>query len=285
MAVPAMAAKRTPTALTSLPEQLDAAHARVTELEAGEAAAVQTSDEAFAAWLRQKRLADGEVARLVGAVAAAEREVEAEKAKARRAEYNGEYKSAALLNKEVEDMLRVAVPRAWGVIEQYIEKAALAEIRTAAVIRAMPADYEPEEWIGDPDRTVRCGPPQNYEVISDRVVRLWVDPVNGDVFSNQDQGPRTRSAVKKAFHETTYRPMRPVNEPLKFYQALRMPRLDAVGDQFLYDGSSVRSPYDALAGVQRARNRPAASERPILTKLEPVERPDVTSSPPPLTDS
>lgn len=270
MAVTAMAKPRTPVTSASVQADLEAARARVVKLEQAEGAALETSDEAFAAWLRQKRLADAEVARLEQEIAKVEREAEAQEDRARLAEYGARYEAAAARNREIEKRLREDVPQAWAVIAQWIEDAAVAELESVEVLREMPREYDPKIWIGDPDRSVRCGPPMDEEVISDEVVGKWVDPATGGIFADQ---PKVRRAVKKFFREVKYLAARPIDEPLPFYRALRMPRLDAVGDHFLYDGSRVHGPHEALAAVRKSRSRPAPSARPVLTKLEPIDRP------------
>lgn len=276
--------KRSPASPASLQAELDAARRRQAELEAGEAAAEQESDEAFAAWLRQKRLADREVSRLVEAKAQAERDADAEKAKARLAEYDARYQARAAGNSDVERMLKDDLRAACSTILRVMEAAALAEIETAAVIHAMPRDYEPTVWIGDPDRTVRCRPPEMEEIVSDKVIELWVDPDTGHIFADQDQ--KSHRAVKKAFREVKYHIFRPAGETPKFFRGLRIPRLDAFGDDCFFDGSKLHDAHDVLAAIREVRNRPGPRPRPVITELKPVEKAAVVAVddlPPPIS--
>lgn len=272
-----MAKSRT---LAAAHSDLDAARTRLVEIEQAESAALQKSDEAYASWLRQKRLAEAELARLEQEVGKAAAEAEAEEARARLAEYDARYKAAAARNREVEKRLREDVPKAWAIIAQFIEDAALAEIETAEVLREMPREYDPKIWIGDPDRSIRCGPPMDEEIVSEELVARWVDPKTGSIFADE---PKASRAIKRPFREVNYRPFRPVDEPLPFYRGIRMPRLDAVGDHFLYDGTALRSPHQALAAIRASRNRPRPQARPVLTKLEPIDPPAAAFAlPPPL---
>lgn len=94
--------------------------------------------------------------------------------------------------------------------------------------------------------------------------------VAGAIFADQ---PKTSRAVRKPFREVRYLEARPTDEPLPFYRALRMPRLDAVGNHFLFDGLRMNGPYEALAAIRASRNRPQAAARPVLSSIKPIDKP------------
>jgi hypothetical protein len=250
---------------------------------AGQEAVSLESDEAYGAWSRRKRLAEKEVTRLLALVSTIEADIAAERAYAVRAAYTARYNAAAARNREVVELYRTELPKAWAVIADVLEKAALAQIETEAVIKEMPADYTPRTWIGDPDRSVRCRPPVEEEIVSERIVELWVDLKTGNTFADQS-APPTVSSIKKQFKEVTYRPFRPSGDVPPFYRDLKFPRLDATGSTSLFDGGRLRGPYDVIEALRKSRQR-SRSDVPCITKIEPItaeKRPlaTVDNSPP-----
>lgn len=264
-------AKGTPTnlqaALSTTRDDLAVARGQV-EVLAGQEAVSLESDEAYGAWSRKKRLAEKEVGRLVALVANVEADIEAERANATRAAYEGRYNAAAARNREVVDLYRTELPKAWAIIANLLEKAALAQMETEAVIKEMPADYTPRTWIGDPDRSVRCRPPVEEEIVRERIIELWVDPKTGNTFADQSAPPSVTS-IKKQFREVTYRPFRPAGDVAPFYRDLKFPRLDATGSTSLFDGGRLRGPYDVIEALRKSRQR-SKSDVPYFTKIEPL---------------
>lgn len=149
----------------------------------------------------------------------------------------------------IEDGLyRTVLPRAWEMIADVMRQAALAQIETEAVQNAMPADFEPNGWIGDPDRAVRCRPSVQPQTISEETVELWVDSETGNRFANQAAPPKTRTAIKRRFRQTVFQPMRPAGDAAPFFRGLVFPRIGNAGGH-LFDGSKLQSPRDVLVAL------------------------------------
>lgn len=265
-------AKNAPTDLQALLSatriDIDATRGRIEALAGREAASLDESDEAYGGWLRAKRLEEKEYARLLALASKTEADIAAERANAARAAYAAWYNTAAALNREVDKLYQTELTKAWGIVSNVLERAALAQIETEAVLKAMPADFIPRTWIGDPDQSVRCRAAVAEEIVSERIVDLWVDPATGATFANQDAPPSVAS-IKKRFREVTYRPFRPAGDVPPFYRDLKFPRLDAVGSSILFDGARLSGPHEVLEALRKGRQR-AKVDAPILTKIEPL---------------
>ncbi|MDP2359017.1 MAG: hypothetical protein Q8M31_23570 [Beijerinckiaceae bacterium] len=262
-------------ALAGARSELDAAHHMVEVHASREGSCLEESDEAYGAWFRQKRLYEKEVARLNALVSKFEADIATEEANAMRAAYAVRYNAAAARNREIVERYRAELPKAWAIIANLLEAAALAQIETEAVIKAMPADYTPRTWIGDPDRTVRCRPPIDDEIVSEQIVELWADPKTGNTFANRSAPPSVTS-VKRQFKEVTYRPFQPAGDVPPFYRDLKVPRLDAIGSRVLFDGAKLRGPYDVLEALRQSRQR-SEKAAPYLTRIEPLT-PEIRAS-------
>ncbi|RJF69596.1 hypothetical protein D4Q52_19770 [Rhodopseudomonas palustris] len=226
------------------------------------------SDEAYLSWTRKKRVAEQDARHADELVASLEVEVEAARRAEERSAFTARFAAAAAQNEKVVELYRTVLPRAWEMIADVLRQAALAQIETDAVLRAMPADFEPDQWIGDPDRTVRCRPAISEATISEEVVDLWVDRETGGVFADQETPPRSRTAHKRPFRRIAYQPFRPASDAAPFFRDLIFPRLGNTGGH-LFDGRELRSARDVLAELAKPMVLEEITLRP-LTKIEPI---------------
>ena len=99
----------------------------------------------------------------------------------------------------------------------------MAELETESVRRAMPENFHPTRWLGDPDRSVRCRPPSLERILNEKTVELWVDQATGAIFADQTSAPKDRRAIKRKFKEVSYTPFRPSGDAAPFYRELTWP--------------------------------------------------------------
>lgn len=107
------------------------------------------------------------------------------------AAFEARYNAAADRNDQVMELFRTQLPEAWRIIAHVLEQAALAEIETESVRRAMPENFHPTRWLGDPDRSVRCRPPSPEKILDEKTVELWGDQATGAIFADQTSAPMT----------------------------------------------------------------------------------------------
>ncbi len=249
---------------------LDAARLRVQEVAAQKLVALQQSDSAWSAWGRQRELADAEVARLTELVARLEAEAASAEAKARSDRFRERVEKQATENAAVAECIRSELPAAWKMFASVLERIARAEIATQQLISEMPNDFDfGDSWIGNPEAATRWRPPVSEQVLSRKLVELWVDK-NGNPFVDQTRVP-TVTANKRAFHEVRYVAFSPAATVPKLYSTLVVPRFDSTGEPLLFDGAKMRGPHDVLAALQKIRER--VERKPaILVKFEPADQ-------------
>lgn len=258
----------------SAADHLDATRAELVRAQAAlqtiveEEHASLSSDEAYSAWSRRKRLAENEEIRLRDLLETIERKIVHDQDEGVLADFDGRYNAAADRNNDVAALFREALPEAWQVISEILRAAALAAIETEAVQKAMPSGYRPKRALIDPDYTIRCRPAVQEEVLSQELAELWTDRKTGALFSDQSKPPVDSNAIKKRFKITSYMAFRPGGDAQPFWKGLIFPRLDTAGPA-LFDGTKARTPADVLR--QLSQRRPSNTTPPVvLRRIEPI---------------
>lgn len=233
------------------------------------------SDEAFHSWSRRKRLAEIEVGRLADVVTSLEADVTSHAAQIEIDRYRARYDAAAECNRKVADMIRTDLAQAWSIVSSVLEAAALAEIETAAVLRSMPAGFQPTQSIGDPE-DARRRPSLEEKVLGEETVSLWVDAETGNLFADQSRRP-TKRAIAKMFRQTTVLPARRGDSPPPFFRELVFPRIDQNGPA-MFDGRSLQSPEQVLRALAEPRPTAKATSRSSQIRIEPMSGSTVAPS-------
>jgi hypothetical protein len=136
------------------------------------------------------------------------------------------------------------------IVSKVIEAAAQLEIDRQAILRAMPAAFEPSTPIHQPDLEIRCRSCRDERIVESEVVNMLTDR-EGRLFVDQSCAAAKRG-VARPFRHVTYLPLQTSSQTPPFWQQLVFPRLGAVGGP-LYDGAKVNSPQEALAVLRTER--------------------------------
>lgn len=259
----------------SLQEQISAARADLADVQSRlEAIALDeqeslATDASYIAWTRRRRLAESEYQRLSNLIISLDAQIVADQEAKAMAAFEARYNAAADRNDAVAELFRKALPEAWDIIAHVLEQAALAEIESENVRRAMPPNFHPKRWLGDPDRSVRCRPPMKEKIISETTVDRWVDKKTGNIFANQTSPPTDSRAFKRKFREVSYTPFRPSGDVAPFYRELTFPRIGNAGGP-VFDGSKINTAREVLAEL--AKSRAVVNEPPMapLKRIEPL---------------
>jgi hypothetical protein len=173
------------------------------ELIASEEAESLGSDERFTAWLRKKRVAEQDQQRLTALVADLERQIAEAATAAKLAAFTARWEAAAEQNREVASLMQTELPRAWDIIKEVLEAAALAEIETDEVLRERPANFTVPDLLVDPEAFRRLSS-FDEEVIEVQEVDLFVCKKTGNLFA--DQSRQKPHSITKKFKQVRYLP-------------------------------------------------------------------------------
>jgi len=245
----------------------DAARAHA-EAIANEESQSLTSDEIYGSWRRRSRVAEMEVERLRALIDELQNEERVAAERDALDRYSDRYDAAADANRKVAELFRVELPRIWAAIAGILKQAALAEIETAAVRKAMPPGFVPSRSLGDPE-DVRRRPALEEEILADEVVLLWTDKVTGHLFADQDTRPK-RPAAQRHFRQVAILPARRGDAPLPFYKELLFPRVGQSGP-VMFDGRSLQTPEQVLCALDASREAQLTQQpRTPQMRIEPV---------------
>jgi hypothetical protein len=162
------------------------------------------------------------------------------------------------------------LPQAWQIVSKVIEAAAQLEIEHQAILRAMPAGFEPPVHIHQPELEIRCCPCRDETILKSETVPMLTDR-EGRLFVDQSCAAAKRG-VARPFRHVQYLAHQTSSQTPPIWQALVFPRVGTVGGP-MYDGAEVHSPQEALAALRM--ERPVDVEREPMLRIEPIRESSV----------
>jgi hypothetical protein len=258
-------------------EELAAAQAKANEIAPAEAEARLTAKD-YAAWRASRAAVDVEIERLSALVASLEEPAERERELNAFAAIRKQHAAKVKANADLAARVRADVARANAILLSLLRDVAASALEDQRINSQLPDDLEP---VVGADHLARGRPELPRKEIDKTTAWLWTrrDKLSfligdQDAVESHDgcsgllrSGLSTFPCVRVPYEQRSYHPAEPMERAQPLWQ-MKLPRSDAPG--FVFDGTRLNYPGEAIAALDHAVRPKVPGERPIEIELTPI---------------
>lgn len=264
----------------ALRADLQAARAKLAELDAGKVAAMSDSI-VFAKWSSERAAASLEVDRRAGLLETHEVEANAAQTAEADAAIRREFEAARKAAADLAARIRTDGQRIAAELLQLAKDAAQQSLLAKALNERLPAGEAPVPAADILARDLGAEPRKD---IRWREIDLWVSLNSGEVIGDQDAvasedgvhgqvhvfgGTMRWKCLKRRFREVEFHPSTAPDWPGDLHSLIRLPRLDGPG--FLFDGSRMTVDDAASLDITAVTGQRRKQPRPTQVELIPAD--------------